>query len=67
MKIELDHETVDKVVRKALKEAYKYLGDNKHSVAIFDTDPLLNKGEVKRYRDALKLVHNWFAVPSDHI
>lgn len=66
MKIEVDDDFADQVVAGALKDTYKFLG-SKQDIPIFDTDPKINKEEIKRYKEAFKLVHNWFTTPDRHI
>ena len=66
MKVEIDDLFLEQVVAASLKETYKYLG-SKQKIPIFSSDPKTDKEEMKRYREAFRLVHNWYTAPSDHI
>jgi hypothetical protein len=66
MQFELDDEFADAIVVAELRNAYEMLlkGNN---TGMYSFDDEENNKEVKKLRKALKRVHNYFSVPSEHI
>ena len=66
MQVELDDEFADAIVVAELRNAYEMLlnGNNK---GMYSLDEEENEREVKKLRKAMKRVHNYFSVPSEHI
>lgn len=66
MIVQVDDDFADQMIASSLKDTYKFIG-SKQTMAIFDTDPKINKQEIKRYREAFALVHNWYTPADKHI
>lgn len=66
MIVEIDDDFADQMIASSLKDTYKFLG-KKQDIPVFDTDPKINKQEIKRYREAFALVYNWYTPADKHI
>lgn len=69
-KIEIDADTFDGMMAKALKEAYEdmtYAGDQQMKVPRFSHDREYEIERTYELRKALRIVHNYFSMPSDWI
>jgi hypothetical protein len=67
MFIKVDEEFVDVIIAQVLKETYEHLGVPENIEHMYSFDAEENNAEVKKLRKALKRVHNYFSVPSEHI
>lgn len=68
MNIELDEEQKDVIVCEALKKLYYELLNRKEDeFAIYSWDPVEEAKKLAKMRKAIKKVHNWFEVPSEHL
>lgn len=68
MNIELDEEMKDVIVCEALKELYyELLNRDAEGFAIYSWDAAVEAKKLKKMRKAIKKVHNWFSVPSEHL
>lgn len=68
MNIELTEEVIDEIVCKELKELYnELLSRDGSEFAIYSWDPIEESKKLAKMRRSIKRVHNWFAVPSEHI
>lgn len=68
MNIELDEEQKDVIVCEALKELYfSLLNRQEDDFAIYSWDPIEEAKKLAKMRKAVKKVHNWFSVPSEHL
>lgn len=68
MNIELDEEMKDTIVCDALKQLYfELLNRQDDEFAIYSWEPVEEAKKLAKMRKAIKRVHNWFAVPSEHI
>lgn len=69
-KIEIDADVFDGMMAKALKEAYEdmtFSGEKQMKVPRFSYDREFEIERTYELRKALRLVHNYFSIPSDWI
>ena len=68
MNIEITEEIKDVIICEALKELYFELGERSdEDWAIYSWCPIEEAEKLAKMRKAIKKVHNWYAVPSEHI
>lgn len=68
MNIKLDEDMKDVIVCESLKQLYfELLNRQEDEFAIYSWDPSEEAKKLAKMRKAIKRVHNWFAVPSEHI
>lgn len=68
MNIELDEEMKDTIICEALKQLYfELLNRAEDEFAIYSWCPVEEAEKLAKMRKAIKRVHNWFSVPSEHI
>ena len=68
MNIELDEEQKDTIICAELNKLYYELLNRKEDeFAIYSWDPIEETKKLAKMRKAIKKVHNWFAVPSEHL
>jgi hypothetical protein len=68
MNIELDEEMKDTIVCEALKQLYfELLNREEGEFAIYSWDPIEESKKLAKMRRSIKRVHNWYAVPSEHL
>ena len=67
--IEIDDDTVDRIVAKRLVEVYedleKYADDG--GMHVFDMDDEKDKQKIAKFMKKVRRVHNWFTVPENHL
>ena len=57
---------VEQVVQKSLRETYEML-DRPQTIPVFSCDPKEEAKKLKKFRKALRMVHNWYTMPKDHL
>ena len=68
MNIELDEEMKDTIICEALKQLYfELLNRDSEGFAIYSLDAAEEAKKLAKMRRAIKRVHNWYAVPSEHL
>lgn len=67
MFFELDDECVDQIVVAELRETYELLKTSNNTGMYSWDDEEYNTRKVKQLMKAIKRVHNYYSVPSEHI
>lgn len=57
---------VEQVVQKSLRETYEML-DRPQTIPVFSCDHKEEAKKLKKFLKALRMVHNWYTVPKDHL
>ena len=57
---------IEQVVQKSLRETYEML-NRPQTIPVFSCDPKEEAKKLKKFLKALRMVHNWYTVPKDHL
>lgn len=67
MFVELDDDSVDLILVQELRQTYEHLKEGPNTGMYSWTDEEYNTRKVKQLMKAIKRVHNYYSVPSEHI